>query len=541
MFFVLIVLILLSSTALAYLFFDQKSISYIGINKNYLIYSISAILLLATALICANRAALGLLFNPYAPDVNFIQTISYEYLGFVFLSNLLYIFIGIVVYYFLTRKLKISPVWLLIALFILSIIIYYPGTSSLDGDNSYRQYLSHSYENQQPPLFTLWWNIFQFYGATFLMNLLCYYGGIIYISYFLAINGKKWQNDLLVLFCFNPLLFTQLTIVWKDISYTGFLIDCVALYLATRSIKNKKVLACLWTLYFLFLFLAVGFRINGVFAVFPLAIFGIYNLSKTFLKQKFSLLVNIGISSILIIGYLTFNNFLIKNVFSASESYPQVEPMIGDMVYIECGSNYNYKIDLDLFSYQAPDTHDVLCNRVINYYNQDALSSSWNNTPVMFNGTVNEQKFLRIKSAWKYALLNYPGIYLEYRTKFFLNDLFFEYWYPSGDLTPAQHFLFSASMEQHKDMKFEITIFMLGATFACLFMCIYFRLYGLAFIILLSSLMQLFGWFFLIVAHPARYFLWNYLSAVFAIIFLSLDYKFISRTKNYRNKVHIKK
>jgi hypothetical protein len=133
-------------------------------------------------LICSNLAHVGLIFNSQSADYDFWQTIDGQYMN-IFLTNWFYIAIVISIYLFLTRKLYIQPLWFLVALFALVLYMYYPGIPSADGiDTSYNQYLTHSYTDFQPPLFTIWWNIFHVKSAAFIINSLFYYGGLIYAS-----------------------------------------------------------------------------------------------------------------------------------------------------------------------------------------------------------------------------------------------------------------------------------------------------------------------------------------------------------------------
>lgn len=466
---------------------------------------------------------MGLIFNSTAPDIDFSQTLDPTYFSLL-ITHLVYTLLGIAVYLWLRIKFKIAPPIFLCILLLFSLLVYFPGVPSADGDNSYGQFLAHSYSDWQPPLFTIWWNIFHFQSSTFLINLMSYYAGLIYISYYLWKNNYRWQNDVLVLFCFNPLLFTQLAIIWKDIGFTAFLIDCVAIYLAQKSVKRLSLRVFLWGIYFICLFLAVGFRINGLFAVIPF----IYLAFKQIIPIKYArtiqnLIATVG-SLVIVILFLLLNNILTYKIFDASKLYPQSFVMLSDMAYIECNTDHEFKINLAHFVTPSEDSRDNLCNnQILNLYNNDALFNPWAGLPPTLQTAKTDEEAQQIKHDWLVALSNYPLIYLEYRAQFMVNDLFFQYWYPTVHDTATQQNLEQIAAVQHYDMKFLFSLFLIGATFAILFSCIFFKVYGLAFYLLCSNLLQLLSWYLFIPAHAARYFFWNDLAMLLAIVLFAID------------------
>ncbi|MBX9597720.1 MAG: hypothetical protein K2X04_03990 [Burkholderiales bacterium] len=520
MFWFLLMLFLSSSVILGVCYVSAKD-KIVLVNKKLVIWITCGILFLCAVLICANRAVMGLIFNAATPDVDFSQTIVPQYLQ-IFITDALYAALLISIYLFVRRKLKIPPPIFLVGLLVLSLTVYFPGIQSADGDNSYGQFLAHSYSDWQPPLFTIWWNIFQVKSATFVMNMLTYYGGLIYISYYLWKKNYCWQNDLLIIFCFNPLLFTQLAIVWKDIGFTGFFIDCVAIYLAQQLVKNISVKIGLWVVYFFCLFLAVGFRLNGVFAVLPMIALALNQIIGNKYRNNYKILAVSIMSLATVITYLLLNNSITYKIFSAEKLYPQTFVMLGDMAYIECNTNHEFKLNIDNFVTPNEDSRDNLCNeQIANQYNLDAMFNPWAGLPATLHTAKTEAEATQIKQEWIGALSNYPLVYLEYRAKFVINDLFFQYWYPTVQNNTIQKSLESIAHYQHYDMKFILSLFLLGATFAVLTACIVRKNYNLVFYLLLSNLLQLISYYFLIPAHAARYFFWNDISMLLAIILLA--------------------
>ncbi len=549
----LLLLFVLASTGLGFLYVLPGA-SFCRVEKRIIIWVAWLILAITATLICANRAVVGLIFNVAAPDVDFSQTILPQYLN-LFLTDLFYAAVVIGIYLLVRKKLKIAPPLFLLALLLLSIIIYYPGIPSADGDNSYGQFLAHSYSDWQPPLFTLWWNIFHFKGITFLMNQFSYYGGLIYISYHLWKKGYRWQNDVLVLFCLNPLLFTQLAIVWKDIGFTGFFIDCVAIYLALEIVNRKPLRMALWFFYFALVFLAIGFRLNGIFPALAMIALAMEQLirAKNFARGWRYLVI--GISSLAVcICLLVANNLITYKIFKASHLYPQTFVMLSDMAYIECATDHQLKIDAAYFVTPTEDSRNNMCDpQLANQYNFDAFFNPWAGYPATLRTATTEAEAQQIKTAWLTAIAHYPSTYAAYRAKFLINDLFFQYWYPTATDTGIQQKLAAIANYQHYDMKFIFSLFVVGALFAVISGYLFVGGSTIGFYLWLSSALQLISYYLSIPAHAARYFLWNDLSLLLAIILFTygsikrisenplVSEKNANKKRNVKNNYQIRK
>lgn len=521
MIFFLLAMVVVCSLGLAQIYSSDKLL----VLRKYILSGLWLVIFVTTMLICSNLAHIGLIFNPQASDYSFWQTIDSQYIN-IFLANWFYLAVFIGVYLFVTRKLHVNPLWFLVALFILIIYMYYPGIPSADGiDTSYNQYLAHSYTDFQPPLFTIWWNIFHVKSAAFIMNSLFYYAGLMYISYFLYKKGLRWQNDLLVLFSLNPLLFTQMAIVWKDISFTGFLIDCVALYLAITVAKNKNLRGILWGIYFGIIFLAIGFRLNGIITILPFILIGVYKLLDGYKLLKLKRVILSGVIGLILSALFVWANVLIAyRIFDAKPTNVQTAVMLSNMVAMECISNHSYQIDIKYFQPTTEDSRQVFCDQVVNYYNNDAYFANWSGTGVMLAPWENANPRI-VKNQWIAALVDHPLIFSLYRAEYFTNVLFFNYWYPTGTLSETPDVFSRIATYQHLDMKMELPIFMIAGTIAVVFICLYYQIYGLSLVILISSILQLFSLYFLIPNHSARYFFWDYIAVVLALGLIALDRK----------------
>ena len=106
----------------------------------------------------------------------------------------------IIIYIMLQKFAKIPQPLFLIGLALFSLIIYYPGVPQDDTTFIYQNFITGNYSDWQPPIYSLWWHLFHFKAADFIMNMVLYYSGLIYISYVLYRKKLHWQNNLLILF-----------------------------------------------------------------------------------------------------------------------------------------------------------------------------------------------------------------------------------------------------------------------------------------------------------------------------------------------------
>jgi len=305
-------------------------------------------------------------------------------------------------------------------------------------------------------------------------------------------------------------MFTQLAIVWKDISFTGFLIDCVALYLAISTVKSKNFRGILWGIYFGITFLAIGFRFNGAVAILPFILVGIYKLLADCKFLKLKRIIFSGIIGLTVTALFIWANFLIAyRVFDAKPTNVQGSVMLSNMISMECFSNHEYKIETKYFLPASEDSREIFCNRVINYYNNDAFFANWSGSGVMLNQATSDSEYKEVKSQWTSALIDHPITFLLYRAEYFTNVLFYNYWYPTGTLSETPDLFSRIANYQHLDMKMELPIFMIAGTISLVFLCLYYQIFGLSLVILISSILQLLSLYFLIPNHSARYFFWD--------------------------------
>lgn len=459
-----------------------------------------------------------------------------------------YFIIFISFYLLCTRKFKIPQHFFIVALFIFSILIYFPGIHQDDTNALYQYFITNEYSDWQPPIYTIWWHIFHVRWSEFIINTTVYYSGLIYISYTLNKNTRKWQNDILIIFSFYPIYFTQLVICLKDVPYTGFLIlsICSLTLLQQQSTTLKKIL--LWALFSLSLFFVVGFRYNGVFAIFPILFYAGWLLSyKYFIKYNqwsgkvltYSTATIFAIVISLILTIIT--NFITFNIFHAKHSHSPMIVMYNDLANIECTTGEEIIPD-NLFI--APDRHNLMCNQFfINYYNYEPLyTENWSGAknPAIFiyNENLPDTFYNQVKSLWIKTIMSHPSEYLNYRVKFFSNLVFSQWWWTpleqNAENNKLQQSLAMIAVEERKSFATFNGYFLVFGTIFALFYVILRRKHNpFAIIIISSSILQLIGLFLLQGVPAARYFLWNYIAIILAI---ALADEPTVVTKNIKNK-----
>lgn len=507
---------------------------------------------LIVTLICCYISKVGLPFGNQNIDINFWSLLSDDY-TYNFVQTTIIIAIIAVIIYITIKYSKIPTPFFIVLLGILSIIIYYPGIPQADTNDLYNFYLTNNYTDWQPPLYTIWWHIYHNYSAAFLANTLSYYGGITFISWYLHKNNKTWQNYLLLLFCANPIFYSQLNIVLKDTLFIGLLTDLIAIYLLLKnshSLKNKILLLTIATA---FSFIAIGIRYNAILGVIPIYALIIWesltnknNTHKVIITTVATLIINfIMVQANLLIAY---------NVFQAKKVYSPTLVIYNDLINIECSTNHEFQTPAELFNkkYPSDQIRSNMCNEAfINYFNYDPIFiENWNNmgNPAIFDYNQSLEYFNLAKSSWKSAITSYPLEYLAYRLRFISNDFFAQYYMPTSLTSALQSWptnvekqnpdsiisqlqtqIAQIANSQKTDMAKAISIFTLCSIFAMLGFFIIGKGSALSKAIFLSNVASLLGLYLVLGEHAARFFLWNSISSIFMIIFASDDISIVKK------------
>ena len=445
--------------------------------------------------------------------------------------SIFYYSIFISIYFLSTRKFKIQAYFFLIALFVFSLLVYFPGVHQDDTNALYQYFVTNEYSDWQPPIYTIWWHIFHVRSAEFVINTIIYYSGIIYLSYMLHQQQKRWQNDLLIIFSFYPIYFTQLVICLKDVPYTGFLTlsICALILLQPKHTTLKRLM--LWLLFSLSIFFAVGFRYNAIFAILPM-LFYVGCLFTNKCSTTYGITLNkilkyccAAIFAIAITFLLTaIHSFITFDIFHAKHSHSPIIVMYNDLANIECASG---DVIIPDTSFIAPDRRNIMCNQFfINYYNYEPLyTDNWSGmqNPAIFiyNDDLSDAYYNNVKSLWVHSIISYPEIYLTYRVKFFSNLVFSQWWWTpleqGAKNNSLQTSLAKLAVEERKSFAIFNGLFLiLGTLFALIYVLIK-RGNKFSIIIILSSVFQLAGLFMLQGVPAARFFLWDYLAIILSI------------------------
>ena len=441
----------------------------------------------------------------------------------------------IIIYFLLQRVVKIPQPIFLLCLALFSLIIYYPGVPQSDVDFIYQNFLTGKYSDWQPPLYSIWWHLFHFKSADFIMNIVIYYAGLIYISYVLYRKKLHWQNNLLVLFSFYPLYATQLVIILKDVPYTGFLIISVATLLALQIHQQRLVRVLLWIVFFSANFMAIGFKYNGGFAVYPMLVLGVYimlwNLKDVRLASKpIYLILGSLIAALLIdVAMIFANNVITEDIFNAEKSHSSVLVMYNDLANLECSSG-NEIIPDEYFI--SSDRRSMMCNPFfINYRNYEPLfTPNWsgmNNPGILYyDNKMDDAKFKNLRSIWAKSVVTNLSDYTEYRAKFLINMVFSQWWWtPLSADNPSnmQVKLSELALGERRALGGINGFILIIGNIAVLIYCLFYRRSWLALVVILSSFAQLTSLYLVLGVPAARFFFWNYIAIFIALAMTGID------------------
>lgn len=421
----------------------------------------------------------------------------------------------------------------MIFLFLFSVTVFFPGVHQDDTDALYHYFTIGNYSDWQPPIYTIWWHIFKVRWSEFIVNMAVYYCGLIYLSYCFFKENKKWQNDLLIIFSFYPLYFTQIIISLKDVPYTGFLVLSLCALILLQKPKNVVQSIFLWILFSISIFMAIGFKYNGVFATLPMLFYAAYSIickitaKYNFNLSKFSAYSLSLISSVVLsIFIIALHNIITFDIFKAKHSYSSILVMYNDMANIECSSG-NEVIPDEFFI--SSDRREIMCNQFfINYKNYEPLFlQNWSglqNPAVLIYDSENttQQYYDKVRKSWIKTVTSYPYDYIKYRAIFLYNILFSQWWWTPLDSSVNNNSIVQLSLakiaiEERNDLATFNGIFLLLGTIIALLYTILRNANKFAVIVISSSLLQFLSLYLVLGVPTARFFLWNYLAVILTI------------------------
>ncbi len=296
-------------------------------------------------------------------------------------------------------------------LFLGTLMIFMPGSYSVDSYNYYYQFQNRHYSDWHSPVMAFVWyclyKLTSLYEAIYIVQMAAYW----VMGYWLVakINKSKagyWTGvALLVLFLFIPqyvMKDTQSVLAW------GF--GCLIMLDPPQDTRTRYIggiAAILLLAYGLFV------RINAIVAVLPL----LYIYLSVYVPRIRSVLLKIfgvGLLAFLLMG---INNIITYRVFRAERTYPQYKLMLLDITGISKHTGVNYL--------PASITHTAVFDsaRLMQMYTPVTFDNIyWNEgetKPAMIPGP-DEALNNDVAAAWKKAVWEHPFIYLENRWEGFL-------------------------------------------------------------------------------------------------------------------------
>lgn len=299
----------------------------------------------------------------------------------------------------------------ILVLFLFSVIIYFPGSYSIDSWNMYYQAASGNYNDWHSPVLSLVWKVFyklsgKSYFILYIIQMLLYW---LLVYWLLARVNKK--SIIFWLGCFVAVLLVFIPqYVMKDTH------NCIAwglaavLLIAAR--LNGKRNALLTIIVAVLLLYGAWVRMSAVFGLVPLA----YAFAEFCFTAKQTAVKTWGIVAVTLVVTVGGNYLVNYKLLHAQRTYPQYKLKLLDIIGISKLTNENY-LPAGVSNYPGFDKKEIYAEyspaTIDNIY--WPANGSKPLVPYPDNKLNND-----IDSCWKKALQNHPLTYLKNRGRGFL-------------------------------------------------------------------------------------------------------------------------
>jgi hypothetical protein len=315
----------------------------------------------------------------------------------------------------------IFSLFLLFSLY-LTLSAFFPGVYTNDSADQLRQALTESYQDWHPPLMAWLWSVL--INATghieslMVFHLLLLMAAAIYWARIFECLQIGFSALVIPAFLASPIVINFSGVVWKDVGFAFSLFLCcgiVGLALVEKCISLSRSIVVISLLTY-----ASGVRLNGILAIFPIAIFLIWLIVTTH-KPKFSRTATIAFTAttsffllaVLVAGVQLFSYQYLKT----EKRYPIQYLELYDIAGISSISSLDYFPD---FIKKLPE-HNI--QRISEGY---AKSISWGNAnnllfpnqdgsasliPLSTDAELQRQ----LRASWLKAIFEEPSAYLKHR------------------------------------------------------------------------------------------------------------------------------
>ncbi|WP_454007182.1 hypothetical protein [Alcaligenes sp. Marseille-Q7550] len=411
---------------------------------------------------------------------------------------------------------KGMPLWATTLLFlcaaILNLAIFYPGIVTPDSLSQLAQADSNTYSDWHPALMAWLWRLSNFvvpdHAGLLVLHLAVFWSTLFYLSRLNPGQSPLWYLGLGLL----PFILGISGVIWKDVGTAYFLLLSAALLHR----RGHAPAATFW----LCAFVAVGYRYNTALSIFPLLYLYFH---QRFQRMRWpALLVASAVAMAAVYAAVQAFN---SGILNTRKDNPSVVILVDDLTHLSVARQESLIPGLSLT--QLQDSYKASIND--NYFRLHDKGEP----PLSFES---------IQAAWRHAIQKHPWDYLSFRLKayarfmgislpapFDLNKPSYSYWEPysyESTKTNRLRILVGKYVTRiAKTLPFLFTgwFWLLAAS---LLLIQSWRLRsrenaGLAAVLCLSAMINLFSYLLVANAPYFRYFYWSILACCMAGLLLA--------------------
>ncbi len=302
--------------------------------------------------------------------------------------------------------------WLFLGtMFVLNLVVLWPGQMSSDSALQYDMALTHQYSDHHPPMMSLWWGILDsFYkgpGLMFLFHLALLYGACALFLVIFASSPFRWLYAVLPLI--PPISFYS-SMIWKDIGFGVtylFVIAVMSLYMMRRTSMPWWIVAA--NIVILFYGTAIKFQAQYVLPLMLLGLMYCYTQYRFTLK---TVLLTVGAALLFMLSLNSFNNFFVPEKGKAhSWQWVKLYDLAGMSIATDTVLFPDFIVQYQYFS--MPKIKEGFSHEGVH------LLSQYSDCP-MCTGHNQEERTL-LWNYWFATICRYPWQYLQHRWWNWLN------------------------------------------------------------------------------------------------------------------------
>src|SRR3990167_5582785 len=306
--------------------------------------------------------------------------------------------------------------WVIVflGLFLLNLLIFWPGQISLDSIVQLKEAMMGIYSDHHPPIMALFWRyllvVFPYTSGLFIFHML-----LLYSSCLIFIRALK-EYPAKCVYLFYPLfppIFLYSSMIWKDVGFAfSFLFVSAAITYFVMHNKKPNMLQLFFILLILFYGSAVKFQ--AIYCA-PFMLLGICYIFNNFKLNFKTLIYAVCAYAALFFVLNQFNNFLVPQAKKCdSWKFVKIYDLAGISLdlnrpifpdYILNYKNFSFDLVKEKFNYERVD--DIVFNA---------------DSPIPRVET--EENRMQLLSLWKETVFRHPVSYLKHRFRNWIRIIF---------------------------------------------------------------------------------------------------------------------